>query len=603
MQTKRHFFLSCGHFAQVLLFLLLVSLIGFSLPLSNTSAASGCDTLAWWDTNWSYRLPITVAAQGYARTDQPAELSINFTEVLGTLAATDSEFDADSLRVVEVDSSGSVINESIVFQFDKDSDYDAATNASGTLVFLLDGSTPADATRTFYVYFDTSGGSFSVPSFENQVSVATVDDHEGQPTFQITSTNTTYYYHEMGAGFASIEDADGNDWIGYHATEGSGAQGEYRGMPNLGEWGHPGYTNGSSTLVSQGPIKATIVSTTTEGWAKEWDFYPGFARMTLLERPSGKEYWFLYEGVPGGGEAMELASDYYVLSDDPTLKQRFDTEYDAELTAPEGLEWAYFGDDSTERVLYTVHHTDDSISDSARQKSESMVIFGFGRERPTINKLLYAAPATFTVGFIETADMQQIPESINAAAQDLLAQAGKAQGHESGSPLCPPTPTPTSAPPTLTPSPTTYATETPIPSPTSTPVPRLAFGSNYVTGAPGSSFVFNASGFPENAEAEIAVKAPGSDSYQTRATWTLCEEGKLQFVWQTGPNSTPGIYRIRITVTPQDPALASVVQMEQVLSIDPEQPTRTEMPPETSLMFNDATTTVEQSIYLPIIQR
>lgn len=597
MSNTRFSFVSYGHFAEVLLFLLLVSLIGFSLPLSNTSAAGDCNTTAWWDTAWSYRLPVVVEAQGYARTDQPVELQVHFTEMLGKVAAPNKVFDANSLRVVEVDSSGSVINDQVVFQFDKDSSYDAATNASGTLVWLLDGTTPADAARSFHIYFAPSGGSFSAPTFANQVSVQMVDEHEGQSSFQITNSNTTYYYHEAGAGFASMEDADGKDWLSYHPRPGSGASGEYRGMPNLGEWGHPGYTGATSTLVNEGPIKATIVSTTTEGWEKEWAFYPGFARMTMLKRPASAAYWFLYEGVPGGGEVLEEDSDYYVLSEDPTLKQRLTTEYNAELIAHEGLEWAYFGDDTTRRVLYTVNHIEDSVNDSMRPMSGAMVIFGFGRERGTINKLMRAAPASFTVGFIETDDMQQIPDSINAAAQKLHIVPGDAHGHASGSPLCPPTPTPTNTP---IPTPTVYATETPIPAPTSTPVPRLAFASNYATGAPGSSFVFQASGFPQNAEAEIAIKAPGSDSYQTRATWTLCEEGSLQFVWQTRPNSIPGIYRVRITADPKDPALASVVQMEQVIGIDPEEPTRTDVPPETNLMLSD---TVDQKVYLPLVAR
>jgi hypothetical protein len=134
-------------------------------------------------------------------------------------------------------------------------------------------------------------------------------------------------------------------------------------------------------------------------------------------------------------------------------------------------------------------------------------------------------------------------------------------------------------------------------------VPRLAFASNYATGAPSSSFVFTATGFPASAEAEIAIKAPDSDSYQPRAVWPLGEEGKLEFALLTQPDTTPGIYRVRITVQRENPALASMVQMEQVISIDPEEPTRTDaVSTESSLMLSD-TVESQRQVYLPLVRR
>jgi hypothetical protein len=405
--------------ACVLILLIAGPLLAVSVPRVTAE-----DTAPWWDGAWSYRLPVVVEANGYTRTDQPAELQVNFTQLLNQVAPAGIQFDEHSIRVVEVDSTGSVINDTVVFQFDKGSNYDAATNASGTLVFLLDGTTPAGAARTFHIYFATSGGNFDPPGFANRVQMADVNDHEGQQSFRITTSHATYYYHKQGAGFASLEDADGSDWLGFHPTPDSRAAGEYRGLPNLGVWGHPGYTNGSSTLVSQGPLRVTIASTASGGWVKQWAFYPTFARMTILDRPDGQNYWFLYEGVPGGGEVLEPASDYYVLSSDPTEKRRLLGEMSADIGGQQGREWAYFGDDTTARVLFLSQHTDDSITDNAWPMEGSMVVFGFGRKENLIERLLDAVPATFTIGFAETTDMGQIPDTINATVHDLHVLAG-----------------------------------------------------------------------------------------------------------------------------------------------------------------------------------
>jgi hypothetical protein len=396
------------------------------LPLLARSATGATpeDTASWWDSTWRYRLPVVVEANGYARADQPAEIQVNFTQVLNQVAPAGSQFNDDSLRVVEVDTTGNVINDKVVFQFDRDSSYDAATNASGTLIFLLDGTTSAGAARTFHIYFATSGGNFSPPTFANRVQVEDVEEHEGQQSFRITTDNATYYYHKQGAGFASIEDADSNDWLGFHPTLDSRAAGEYRGLPNLGTWGHPGYTNGSSTLLSKGPLKVMIASTASGGWAKQWAFYPTFARMTILDRPDTQNYWFLYEGVPGGGEVLEPASDYYVLSSNPAEKRRLSGEMSADIGGQQGLEWAYFGDDTTERVLFLSQHTDDNITDNAWPMEGAMVVFGFGRQENSIDRLLDAVPATFTIGFAETADMAQVPGTINAAVQDMQVLVG-----------------------------------------------------------------------------------------------------------------------------------------------------------------------------------
>jgi len=39
----------------------------------------------WWDNGWDFRVPVTVDADGTARTDKPAEVAINFTNLFSSL--------------------------------------------------------------------------------------------------------------------------------------------------------------------------------------------------------------------------------------------------------------------------------------------------------------------------------------------------------------------------------------------------------------------------------------------------------------------------------------------------------------------------------------
>jgi len=58
-------------------------------------------------------------------------------------AGLSGALDDSHLRVIETDATGLVLNEQVQFQFDKDADYQASTNASGQLVVLAPGQTDA----------------------------------------------------------------------------------------------------------------------------------------------------------------------------------------------------------------------------------------------------------------------------------------------------------------------------------------------------------------------------------------------------------------------------------------------------------------------------
>jgi len=114
----------------------------------------------WWNTSWHYRIRIEANATQYNRTDWPIERLINFTDMLPS-----GTFDENSTRVFEYNSTGSILYE-VPSQFDKDDNYNSASNALGTLVFLMNDTTQSNEKRIFYVYYDTiENGAKQNPSY------------------------------------------------------------------------------------------------------------------------------------------------------------------------------------------------------------------------------------------------------------------------------------------------------------------------------------------------------------------------------------------------------------------------------------------------------
>jgi hypothetical protein len=295
----------------------------------------------WADATRQFRLPVTAGGGGFDRSEKPAELPVNFTAALSSIGRSGS-LDENSLRVVEVDAGGTVLNPDVPWQFDKDSDFNAASKASGTLVLIMKGTTLAAQDRYYHVYFALSGGGYTPASVTPQVAFTDNVQDAGQASYKIETAGGTYYYHKQGAGFSSWLDADGNDWLSFDPTPGSGGAGEYRGIPNScypeGHF-HPGKTSASSTLISQGPLKVTYRSTTNDNlWQCVWEVFPQYARMTMVK--ADHPFWLLYEGTPGG--SIEPSTDFMTFSDG-TVKALTEI-WTGELS---GDEWVYFSDPYT----------------------------------------------------------------------------------------------------------------------------------------------------------------------------------------------------------------------------------------------------------------
>ncbi len=114
-------------------------------------AASALD--AWWSPDWKYRLKFEVNTSTYNRADWPVEMEINFSSELSGMGIS-SAFDPNSARVIEYNSSGSIISEH-PSQFEPAAYYNASTNALGNVIFTLNGTTGQNVVRYFYVYYGT----------------------------------------------------------------------------------------------------------------------------------------------------------------------------------------------------------------------------------------------------------------------------------------------------------------------------------------------------------------------------------------------------------------------------------------------------------------
>jgi hypothetical protein len=327
---------------------------------------------------------IDVSADGYKRRDKPVEVAL--------------EPDRPVARVVEEDSRGTTVDLAVPFQQDED-----------RLIFLLTGTTLPDATRRFRIV-----AAQEETAVQPLVSLVDGIEDEGQESYRIVTPNATWFYHKQGAGFSSLLDADGLDWLSYHPGEGSA--GEYRGIPNMGHpegYCHPGKQESRSRLLASGPLCVSILSESNDGVMRcRWDVFPGYARLTVLRMRT--PYWFLYEGTPGGNPdgALDEEEGYCVLSDG-TCSPLSD-EWEGPLPKPE---WVYFGAGNVERVLYLAHHEADDEIDSYWPMEHNMTVFGFGRLG--LEKYMKRVPAQFTVGFCPDGTFEAARSAIDSAFRPL----------------------------------------------------------------------------------------------------------------------------------------------------------------------------------------
>lgn len=278
-------------------------------------------------------------------------------------------------------------------------------NGNAELVFLAPGILEATQIYRFVV----------VPGQAREaetglVALETMNAYQGQETYRISTPNATYYYHKAGAGFASIVDNDGNDWLSFSLREGS--RGIYRGIPNIAHpenYFHPGGAGCVTKPAHIGPLRVVLESQSADGsWACRWDIFAGFARLTMLK--VAHPYWFLYEGTPAGN--LEEDRDFCVRSDG--VKRRLDETWEEVLPDPK---WLYFSKPGHGRALFVANHGSDNIIDSFWPMEKNMTVFGFGRNG--LCKHIKTVPHQFTIGICESVEFERCAPIINAAITQL----------------------------------------------------------------------------------------------------------------------------------------------------------------------------------------
>jgi hypothetical protein len=212
--------------------------------------------------------------------------------------------------------------------------------------------------------------------------------------FRVETPSATYLFGKRGAGFASILDPAGHDWISY--KPGGLARGEYRGLPKCGQpikYFHCGYGFGQYT---------------NDNW---FTF--------TLEKCGNEGFWFLYEGTPDG----ELKPDEQ-FAIRPGGKRTPLSEPWTDV-AP----WVAFGGKASAYSLVCINHQNDSPVDSyvgwpykpdPDGGVNEMVVFGFGRPGWTDPKQhtpqMHAFPARFTIALTRVEDAAATADRLRSTA-------------------------------------------------------------------------------------------------------------------------------------------------------------------------------------------
>ncbi len=375
-------------------------------------------TPGWWDARWPYRLQVEINSADVARTDMVEEIPVNLSNHVARFGDS-GVVDLLTLRVVEVDQAGSVIDDDVAWQFDRGAGFNSQTNVNGFVTVLMEGTTPANSARRYHVYFGLTGQ--SRPAYSQISPLVALTDNvvdEGQESYRVATQSGTYYFHKKGGGLSSLVDSDGRDWLSYAPTGGS--DGAFRGVPNAvypeGAF-HPGYPNGTSSIANQGPLKVTVNHKTVDNkWKATWDFYPTYTQVSVTS--TDHNYWFQYEGTPGG--TLSPTSDYVVRSNG--VQSLLSQSWTGDLP---GEEWAYFADGTLNRSFFMAGHEDDNIVDSYTtqyQNGSAMTVFGLGRNG--LVPSLHGSSKRFSFGLTDSRDYATTSAEIRAAYRDLVVATG-----------------------------------------------------------------------------------------------------------------------------------------------------------------------------------
>jgi hypothetical protein len=323
------------------------------------------------------------------------------------------------ILALETDTVGKAIGAQIIVEHEAGRAIWAApdTQGSGTRSFSLYHSAKVSSPTS--IAGSTTTGSRSTIS-KRVESLAPVVD-EGDDCFVIQTPMFRCFIQRRGSALSSLLDVDGNDWISYHPEPGQGPRGSfgaYRGIPNFpappGMF-HPGFTTATTKVVSATPTRIELLSSSNNepNWTYRTLVYADRVEMTVTNAPT--EYWWLYEGTPGGESESGGTLD-------------FRTMRSGNPDSPAGSSWSGkvswagfrvpnlgtpFG-----RTFITVHTTASPPKSSyylangvgspvGSGEEGAMTVFGFGRDSGK-SYVDFRSPQTFIFSMIDAKDEAQV---------------------------------------------------------------------------------------------------------------------------------------------------------------------------------------------------
>jgi len=242
-------------------------------------------------------------------------------------------------------------------------------------------------------------------------------EDQGLSAFKITTGNAVFFIQKENGGISSLLDVDGNDWVSYQP--GGGAAGEYRGIPNAlfpENISHPGRKTASCTQTAGNDKSVEITCNANNGCCTFiWTINDYYATIAFTKMNT-HNYWFLYEGTPGG--AVE-GSDVWITSDGSSGS--CNNEKSGDIPAPE---WIAFADPNKGRSILLTHREDDTLPDKY-YLMDPMTVFGFGRDG--MNMYL-SGQNTFNVALVEETEYSAIkPIAESIMADDLTGIKARVQ--------------------------------------------------------------------------------------------------------------------------------------------------------------------------------
>jgi len=237
----------------------------------------------WFNSTWHYRIKMEVNTSDYDRIFWPVEYEINFTQLFEQMNIMGT-FDNQSVRVLEYNDTGGILWE-MPSQFDEAENYNASSNAVGTLVFTLNGTNSENTMRQFYIYFDRTETGVKPEKTYNTGLNITIGSGDGNYT--INNTEFTFRIDtERGENTSGLWKVTYNDQDSTNVFNPSGTSDKTREFTIISD-GTYNYTfdlRGNATII-EGPARITVRQT---GYEAYWNDPDNKTNMTKIV----KEYFF-----------------------------------------------------------------------------------------------------------------------------------------------------------------------------------------------------------------------------------------------------------------------------------------------------------------------